>query len=272
MIVNAPPRQRGQATTEFIVSLFVLIPLFFGVFYFARYADVKHSAIQASRYVAFERSWDPYSRAKTAGQLAEETRARFFMSVERNGGQIKYRDSTMGQDATAKGNRVPLWSDAAYQPLLQSYADVSIREIDTGPLATGLVGKLQQTMATPVFKLPTSGIVKAEVTVPLSNIAHYDALRDVNVGMPGATALGAGVWNASGANNGSESVCARVKPTVLGSYIKPVADVLGMLMSPSFEKKAPDVGLILPEYDIPGSVRDKADNAVPYSRQARTRC
>ena len=43
MIVNAPPRQRGQATTEFIVSLFVLIPLFFGVFYFARYADVKRA-------------------------------------------------------------------------------------------------------------------------------------------------------------------------------------------------------------------------------------
>jgi uncharacterized protein (UPF0333 family) len=80
MMIRSFRTARGQATTEFLVMLLVMIPLFIGVFYFARYANVKHSAIQASRYVAFERAWDPYQRAKNPSQLAEEARARFFMS------------------------------------------------------------------------------------------------------------------------------------------------------------------------------------------------
>ena len=48
-------RNTGQATVEFRVALRVMVPLFFGMHYFARYSDVKHSAIQASRYMDFER-------------------------------------------------------------------------------------------------------------------------------------------------------------------------------------------------------------------------
>ncbi len=269
---SATNTERGQATTEFLVALMVLAPLFFGVFYFARYADVKHSAIQASRYVAFERTWDPYNRAKTPAQLSEEVRSRFFMAGGRNNGELRFRDSSTGQDATAKANRVPLWSDAAYKPMLARYSDVAVTERDAGALATGPVGKLQETIGAPIFKLPTSGIVKAEVTVSLANVAHFDALRDINIGLPGATAIGAGVWNASGAKEGAQSVCARVSPSVLGTYIKPVADVLGVLMAPTFEKNAPDIGIVLPDYSIPGSVRNKANNNVPYTGQQGNRC
>ncbi|MDR2851842.1 MAG: pilus assembly protein [Burkholderiaceae bacterium] len=268
---------KGQATAEFLVALLAIVPLFMGVYYFARYADVKHSAIQASRYVAFERSWDPYNRAKTPVQLAEEARTRFFMSGSRNKGEIRYRDSTVDQnnkglDTADAANRVPLWSDLGYQPLLARYADVQITESDAGKLNTGTIGKLQE-LGAPVFNLPKSGIMKAEVTVPLSNIVNYDALSKINIGLPGATAMGSGVWNASGAKGGSESVCDRVTHwAVVGEIIKPVAQVLGTLMSPIFEKNAPDFGIVQPDYDIPGSVRDGSGNNVPYLLQQGNKC
>ncbi len=259
----------GQATVEFLLALMVMVPLFFGMHYFARYSDVKHSAIQASRYVAFERTWDPNSRAKSAAQLAEETRARFFTPISTHNGQIAYLDSTTRLNPDT--GRVPLWSDVEYKPLLRNFSDVGIVEVNAGKLNTGAVGTLQQAIGTKVFKLPAGGVMRAEVTVPLSNIAHFDVLRSINIGLPGATAIGNGVWNASGARGGPDSVCDRVTPTVLGHYIKPVTDVLGTLMSP-FERNTPDVGLVLPDYVPPGSVRDKNNNSTPYAGQNGNRC
>ena len=262
-------RNAGQATVEFLVALLVMIPLFFGMHYFARYSDVKHSAIQASRYVAFERTWDPNGVAKSAAQLQEETRARFFTPISTNSGLIAYRDSTA--QLNPDSGRVPLWSDLEYKRLLRNFSDVSVREINTGNLNNGPVGQLQQAIGTKVFKLPAGGVMRAEVTVPLSNIAHFDVLRDINIGLPGATAIGNGVWNASGARDGPNSVCDRVTPTVAGHYIKPVTDVLGKLMLP-FERNAPDVGLVLPDYVPPGSVRDTTNNPRPYANQDGNRC
>ena len=53
----------GQATTEFLVALLVMVPLFFGTYYFARYSDVKHSAIQASAFLC---DWPVNKRASYA--------------------------------------------------------------------------------------------------------------------------------------------------------------------------------------------------------------
>lgn len=265
----AQRRNAGQATVEFLVALLVMVPLFFGMHYFARYSDVKHSAIQASRYVAFERTWDPNAQAKTAAQLAEETRARFFAPISTNNGVIAYLDNTT--QLNPNSGRVPLWSDAEYKPLLRNFSDVGIVEVNAGELNTGVVGGLQKVIGTKVFNLPAGGVMRAEVTVPLSNIAHFDVLRDINIGLPGATAIGNGVWNASGARGGPDSVCDRVTPTVLGHYIKPVTDVLGTIMSP-FERNTPDVGLVLPDYVPPGSVRDTGNNSIPYASQNGNRC
>ena len=152
----------GQATTEFLVALLVMVPLFFGTYYFARYSDVKHSAIQASRYVAFERTWDPNSRNKSASQLAEEARARFFMPISQNNGVISYRQTSVGGNADT--GRIPLWSDVEYKPLLQKFSDVSVAEVNAGALASGAqIGALQTKVAS-VFRLPAGGVTRAEVT------------------------------------------------------------------------------------------------------------
>ena len=261
-------RQAGQATTEFLIALLVMAPMFLGIYYFARYADVKHTAIQASRYVAFERALDPNFHAKSAAQLTEETRARFFVPISQNGGVISFRQNTTSLDPD--GNRVPLWSDVAYGRLLKNFSDVSIIEANAGPLNSGVtVGNLH-TKVGKLFGLPAGGVLRAEVTVPLSNVANFDVLSNIDIGLPGATAIGSGVWNASGAKGDGESVCSRVTPTIFGHYIKPVTDVLDILMTP-FESSTPDIGRLLPDYVPPGSV-SAGKKSVPYSNQNGNKC
>lgn len=262
--------QSGQATTEFLVCLMVLVPMFFGIHYLARYADVKHSAIQASRYIAFERAMDPYSKAKSAAQLAQEARARFFLRRGAGQQEIVYRDNPLRERADR--NRIALWSDVAYQPLLQDFNKVAVTERDLGELSAGEVGSLQQKLAVPVFDLPRGGMMRAEVTVSLAQVVHFDALRNIQVGMPGATAMAVGAWNADGARNGDESVCHRVKRAVLGQYAKPVTDLLGHVMSPLFERNAPDIGRVLPDYVPTGSVQNARKANVDYPLQAGNKC
>lgn len=260
---------RGQATTEFIVALMVMLPIFLGIYYFARYSDVKHSAIQASRYTAFERSLDPFHRAKTDTQLKEEVRARFFTHLTDNRGEIKFRDTTVNLSADTK--RISLWSDAEYKPLIADFSDVDIQIRPAGNLNTGAVFALQN-LASSAFRLPSGGIIRSEVSVPLSNIVNFDALKNINIAVPGATAVGSGAWNASGAK-GYQSVCDRVLPTVLADRIRPVGSVLATVMSP-FERHVPDFGITLPDYAPPGSVRrnNAASTPVPYPSQAPNRC
>ena len=62
----------------------------------------------------------------------------------------------------------------------------------------------------------------------------------------------------------------RVKPTVLGSYIEPVTDVLGTLMVP-FEAHPPEIGIVQPDFVPPGSVRNGNSN-VPVSAQNGNKC
>jgi len=267
--VDRSSRCGGQATVEFLVALLVMVPMFFGVFYFARYSDVKHSAIQASRYVAFERTLDPNYRAKTRVQLAEETRARFFTPVSRNSsGEITYHQTTAG--ISADTGRTPLWSDAEYQPMLRRFADVQVSEVNAGALSSGAtVGALHTTVGK-TFGLPAGGVVRGEVTVPLANVAHFDVLNGINIGLPGATAIGSGGWNASGTKSGTDTVCSRVLPAVPSSYLSSFMDPLGWVMG-LFESNTPDIGRVLPDYVPPGSVRNGNAN-VAYPAQNGNQC
>lgn len=49
-------RQRGSSMVEFFTSLLVFVPLFIGIPLLGKYADIKHQTIEASRYVAWERT------------------------------------------------------------------------------------------------------------------------------------------------------------------------------------------------------------------------
>lgn len=244
-------RSAGQATTEFLVCLLVLAPMVLGVHYLARYADVKHAAIQASRYVAFERAQDPHGQAKSAGELAQEARARFFL--QRDGLQaIAYRDSYLNY--TAEKHRIPLWSDPGYRPLLEDFNRVAITERGLGPVPASIVEGVQRQAAATVFGLPPGGAVRAEVTVSLAEVTRFEALKGIPVSLPGAVAMASGAWSASGARGGKESACARVRRAVPMDKARPVMAVLSAVMSP-FERHTPDMGRVVPDYAPKGSVR-----------------
>src|SRR5262245_30461253 len=97
--MNSPPRnlQHGKAMTAFvIVTMSVLLPLFFGVLYLGKLSDLKHGAIQASRFAAFQRAMGNADERNDL--IYEETRARFFVDPQQlNNGQIRYQDRTGGR-------------------------------------------------------------------------------------------------------------------------------------------------------------------------------
>jgi hypothetical protein len=247
----------GQAITEFLVMGLVLIPLFFGIYYTARYADVKHAAIQASRYSAFERTWDPLRQIKSDPVLQQETRARFFTSINRNSGQLRFDDGTVNLPAAS--NHVALWHDARHNQLITNYSNIGITTQNRAVNLGGAVGIASNLIARPLFNLPTSELIVSQVVVPVANIAHFEPLRNLNLSLAAQAAVGGSAWNASGprrvAGDGGASVCDRVRRAVPSNWIPAgVTNVIGILMSP-FERNSPEFGLIRPDIVPIGSIR-----------------
>ena len=104
--------QKGQAITEFnVVAAFVLVPLFIMIPLLGKFIDMKHSSVQAARYMAWERTvWfeestrpDKYparnstARVKIKSVLENETRNRFFGEVS--------------EDELESNKINPLWND-----------------------------------------------------------------------------------------------------------------------------------------------------------------
>lgn len=109
-----PPR--GQAMTEFLVICMVLVPVFLAIPMLGKYMDIQHSAIQGTRYLAWERTvWSPGS--KSDAQLENEMRKRVF------GGPAIAVKAADGTAVPASYN--PLWKDVGGRPMLADYAAVN---------------------------------------------------------------------------------------------------------------------------------------------------
>jgi len=87
---NQRKYQLGQAITEFnVTAAFLLVPLFIMIPLLGKYIDMKHSSVQAARYMAWERTvWfeeapenTTTASVKTKAVLERETRERFFSGV-----------------------------------------------------------------------------------------------------------------------------------------------------------------------------------------------
>jgi len=108
ILKNHNKYQTGQAITEFnVTAAFVLVPLFIMIPLIGKYIDMKHSSVQAARYIAWERTvWfedgtkpkgTTTAQVKSQKQLVKETRQRFFGEVNID---------KLGSDTTN-----PLWND-----------------------------------------------------------------------------------------------------------------------------------------------------------------
>lgn len=111
--------QRGQAMTEFsIAAAFVLVPLFLMVPMMGKFLDMKASAIQASRYAAWERTaWHGNSTwaegEKSDIEIEAEIKSRFFSDTAE--AALKSTDMS----AAAAENKT-MWKDHAGTSMLDT--------------------------------------------------------------------------------------------------------------------------------------------------------
>lgn len=111
--------QRGQAMTEFsIAAAFVLVPLFLMVPMMGKFLDMKASAIQASRYAAWERTaWHGNSTwaegEKSDIEIETEIKRRFFSDTA----QAALKSTDM---SAAAAEIKPMWNDHAGTSMLDT--------------------------------------------------------------------------------------------------------------------------------------------------------
>jgi len=205
MNANVTNKQRGQAASELVAAMAFMLPLFLGVIYLGKYSDIKHQAIQASRYAAFERALDPHAHEADAA-IQQETVARFF----RDGGlhTIGFEDKASGGTA---GDENPLWIQLNGDPMLKQYSDVSVA------LSTQSIDNTQTKLLAPMDTAATlfSGLVpdrnplklntgvsavEADVSVDVAKITHFAPLNKI-VSIGATTVIATDPWNAGGAQD-----------------------------------------------------------------------
>lgn len=120
--------QSGQAITEFnVTAAFVLVPLFIMIPLLGKHIDMKHSSVQAARYMAWERTvwfedktipkYSTTAQVKSQRQLEKETRQRFFGEVTID---------KLGSDTIN-----PLWNDRG-NSIIKSQDDVALEFLNGG--------------------------------------------------------------------------------------------------------------------------------------------
>lgn len=121
--------QTGQAVTEFnVTAAFLLVPLFILIPFIGKHIDMKHSSVQAARYMAWERTvWFEQStvpegtstaNVKSQKQLEKEVQLRFFTG-------LAFDESLAGTE------RNSLWNDRG-KAMVDSLDDISAEFTNKG--------------------------------------------------------------------------------------------------------------------------------------------
>jgi hypothetical protein len=240
MFVSSNRQQRGQAMSEFIIAMAVFLPLMLGMIYVAKYSDIKHQAIQASRYAAMERALDPSSIHESAQVLTEETRARFFTDQSRNSGKIIYQDTTAGLSTNDTLN--PNWSEVNGTPLLTNYTDVTVNV--TQQAISSSVMSAVNTTANAMYNLSKSdGQIEASVQVKTAAITHFAPL-DNALTISASTYVTGDTWNADGAADVVKHFTELSLPTNDYKQIKTLLTPLSYLFQALSNTDGPQFGCV----------------------------
>ncbi|MDL5031334.1 pilus assembly protein [Pelomonas sp. APW6] len=218
-------RQRGQSTTEFLVALIAMVPIFLAVNYLGRYADMQQRATQASRYAAFQRALEPSTARLSDAVLADQTRARLFLAPKAlNGGAIR-SDDTVASAKDAK--QLPaFWRDLGGEALLNNPSKVTVgwttHDLNSKGMNTGL-DKVTEFMG----KDYAPGH-RAQVELTLLNRLSQAEAKPADLKIGAATAA-AGDMMGSG---GTDETVATVSPLVPVRFIpSPVRTAVSLVVS-----------------------------------------
>jgi len=156
-------KQRGQALTEFLIWSIALIPLLLLTLLIGKYADMNQTAIQASRYIAWERAATTTAmNSKSDAQLADEVRSRIFANTGRS---IKSSDSV--NDATTDDHNEFL-RDHSGNRLIAAFEDIAVKT-NQSEMVLGSKGKVLSAFNTSYFQLPTNNLWRGDITVAVAN-------------------------------------------------------------------------------------------------------
>ncbi|HJV70292.1 TadE/TadG family type IV pilus assembly protein [Ideonella sp.] len=229
--------QRGQSMVEFLVALAVLLPLFLAVSYAGRYSDVQQSAVQASRYAAFQRAMQP-NGTPSDNTLRDQMRARFFLYGGRNNGRLQSDDTAVNANGT---DAPPLWHDLSGTRLLNSPNDVSLT-FGTTNLNLAAAGRFMNVMTSSAGKTYRPATV-AQVEVTLANKLDLSTSSPSPLKIAAATAT-AGDGLGSSGSRGTRDAAATVVP--LARLPSGLRGGLSFIMG-LFEPAGPELGCIKPD-------------------------
>lgn len=248
--------QVGQAISEFLGMLAVLVPLVLLVPILGKYADLNHTAVQASRYGAWERTIAS-DGVKSDAQLRTEVQRRFFSQPD-----VLIRTNDSVQETAAYHNA--LWGDHAGRRLLRRFDDVAsgTQNAETPGTAAGVVSSLTTGFLAAVsafgsggdFDLDSRGLYTARVaaaigTLPTGGFAqgvdcNGQSSNDVFSCIQRHNVILADTWNASS----SDQVAGRVRGLVPMGAFSEVTGVLDLLSGIPFLQ---EIGRFEPGYVSP---------------------
>lgn len=213
--------QRGQSLVEFLVAMVFMIPLFLGVYYVGKYADLQQSAVQASRYAAFQRAMQPDESRLPTAEIEDKLRARFFARGDAFGYDGRLASSDSANHLTNPQGQVVFWRDLAGNPLLRSLGQVTLGFESEAITPVAAAANQQGEM---LYGQKNQPIQTANVEVSL--VDHLTG-RQQPLKIGAATAAMAGAWNAEG----SSGVRAGLSSNPLRQASDPMIHLVGTAVS-----------------------------------------
>jgi hypothetical protein len=247
--------QRGQSMTEFLVAMAAIVPLFLGIVYMGKFADIKHQAVQASRFAAFERALDPDATHESVAVLQEETRERFFTDGARNQGKIGFQDTTAGL-ATAGTTNLGWYEVNGTTPLIEDYSGIQVNVVSKS-MDIGTFTAINESASKAFNGLNSGGQIEADVQVPIVNIANLPApLNNLNLTVAATTVVAGDSWQGASTSDVANHITAVTDqgkdPVLQGlkALLAPLAAVFTDSGPPQFGCVRPDV---VPQQTAPGA-------------------
>ena len=232
--------QRGQAITEFVAAMAFFVPLFLGIVYIGKYGDIKHQAIQASRYAAMQRALDPQKHQSDAA-IRKEMAARFFRDNGRYA--IARNDQATGP---TNGDLNPSFYQLNGDPMIKRYDNITLElhapRNAVGGAALTTVGTSSRIMD----GLDRTVGVQADVRVPVADILHFEPLASANLTIGASTVMAGDPWSAGGAKDVADHIGFKAVPARAASFLNDVTN----LMKPLFEllgAPPPQLGCLKPD-------------------------
>lgn len=257
--------QCGQAATEFVIAaVFVLVPLFLIIPLLGKYIDIKHAAIQQSRYEAWEYTvWSGPKEYVMKGLDDEQiVGAKDFADTRMEGLHYFFNDPLSNSVGQSESTLVinPNWIDHRgdslfVHPRIKEIAKKNTQSEDKTPDPLAGVLDFVLTALDEIFKLfgealrffgikaefdaiYTRGYFKSEVDLEVYSIddilPQYGLQQKTGIitttpshlNIKGRSAVLTNSWNAGGTDHAKQEV----RGLLLTSLISPVSDTINTIL------------------------------------------